>query len=459
MNKTKLMCTVLVVLLAGTGMGQVSASRRTVRSACLVKVSQDSQKEIVSQLAGTADVAGKAARDVLGLDKGVPIGYTVMGLGVVKLTTDLPSEVASKASAFWNAVGVNLSKAMEQAYKERVDQIRMQLDEVERQKAETLARLQGSAPENLRTRATQEQLQREADLTALNSNMPLADAIERLRSAANPPLRIVVLWNDLKGNRIDQATPIGMDGINPVRLETALKLLVKAVGSSCNLDYVIDDGAITIASRQTLQSLNRDAPTDPEGGGSSEQLAAKQYELNNKLQSSEMELTSLQARRQAIEQQSAVLKKRIDERIAGDSLLGDLKRFADLQTETEGKIRTLYQPGPAAEKAAEEALERLIKAKSELDRHREAVAQAAGGDLLAKFLSELSELSVRQAELEAQQGVTRDQLRKAVTSVTQRIDRDLTMRSLKEAEERIFNLRQGLKNLQPPAITISGAGD
>jgi hypothetical protein len=453
------MCVVWVVLLAGTGMGQVSASKQVVRSTCLVKVSQDSQKEIVSQLAGTADVAGRAARDVLGLDKGVPIGYTVMSSGVVKLTADLPSGVASKASAFWDAVGANLSKAMEQAYKEKVDQIRMQLDEAERQKAEALAKLQGPSTENLRTRATQEQLQKEADLAALNPNMPLADAIERLRNVVNPPLRIVVLWNDLKENRIDQTTPIGMDGINPVRLETALKLLVKAVGSSCNLDYVIDDGAITIATRPTLQSLNRDAPTDPQAGGSSEQLAAKQFELNNKLESSEMELVSLQARRQAIEQQIVVLKKRIDERIAGDSLLGDLKRFVDLQTETEGKVKVMYQPGPAAEKAGEEALDRLIKAKSDLERQREAVAQAAGKELLAKFLSELSELSVRQAELEAQQGVARDQMRKVVTSMTQRIDRDLTMRFLKEAEERIFNLRQGLKNLQPPAITISGAAD
>ena len=176
MNKATSMCMVLVALLAGTGMGQVSVPRQVVRSACLVKVSQDDQKEIVSQLAGTADVAGKAAKDVFGLDKGVPMDYAIMSSGVVKLTADLPSEVASKASAFWNAVGVNLSKAVEQVHKEKVDRIRMQLDQAERQKAEALARLQGSSTESLRTRATQEQLQQEADLTALNFNMPLAES-------------------------------------------------------------------------------------------------------------------------------------------------------------------------------------------------------------------------------------------------------------------------------------------
>jgi hypothetical protein len=250
-----------------------------------------------------------------------------------------------------------------------------------------------------------------------------------------------------------------MDGVNPVRLETGLKLLVKAVGSACDLDYVIDDGAITIARRQTLQSLKRDAPAGPEAGGSSEQLAAKQYELNTRLDSCEMELAALLARRGSIEQQSAALKKMIDERLAGDSLLSDLKRFADLQIETEGKIRTLYLPGPAADKAAEEALDRMIKAKAELDSHREAVAKAAGGELLARLLSQLADISVRQAELEALRAAARDQLKKIVTSMTQRIERDLTMRSLKEAEERMFNLKQGLTNLQAPTITISGASD
>ena len=466
MNKATSMCMVLVALLAGTGMGQVSVPRQVVRSACLVKVSQDDQKEIVSQLAGTADVAGKAAKDVFGLDKGVPMDYAIMSSGVVKLTADLPSEVASKASAFWNAVGVNLSKAVEQVHKEKVDRIRMQLDQAERQKAEALARLQGSSTESLRTRATQEQLQQEADLTALNFNMPLADAIERLRNAVNPPLRIVVLWKDLKENTIDQTTPIGMDGINPVRLETALKLLVKAVGSSCDLDYVIDDGVITIATRQTLRSLNRNAPTDLEGGLSSEQLAAKRYELHNILRSSEMGLASLQARRRAIEQQIIELRKRIDDRIAGDRSLGYLQRLVKIRTETEGNVKAMYQAGPAADQAAEEALERLVQMEIELARQRDAVTQAAGGELLAMFLSELSQIPVRQAEMEAQLGMARDQLRnaetalaQAVTSMPQMIERDLAMRSLREAEERIFNLRQDLTNLQTPTITIIGAGD
>lgn len=464
MNKTKSMCMVFVVLLAGTVRGQASASGQVVRSSCLVKVSQDDQKEIVSHLAVTADVAGKAAKEVFGSNEGVRISYTVMSSGGVKLTADLPSEVASKAGAFWKAVGVNLSKAMEQVHKEKLDRIRTQLAQAERQKTEALAGLMST--ENSRTRASHEQLRQEVDLAALDANMPLADAVERLRTAVNPPLQIVVLWSDLKENKMDQTTPIGMDGVNPVRLETALKLLLKAVGSACDLDYAVEDGVITIATRQTLQSLNEDVPADPEPGVSSEQLAIKRHELNTLLASAEMGLISLQARRQAIEQEIVDLNKRIDERTAGDRLLADLQRLVDIQTETEGNIKVLYQAGPAADKAAEEALERLVNTKLELARRKEAVVQAAGGDLLTKYQSELSEISVRQAEIDAQLPVVRDQLRRAeaahaqsVTSMPQMIARDLAMKSLKEAEERIFNLRQGLADLQMPVITLVEAGD
>lgn len=112
------------------------------------------------------------------------------------------------------------------------------------------------------------------------------------------------------------------------------------------------------------------------------------------------------------------------------------------------------------------ALERLVKTKLELARQKEATAQSAGGELLTKFSSELSEMSIRSAELEARLVITRDQLGKvdaqlaqARASFPQTIERELAMRSLKQSEERLYDLRQGLANLQPPTVTIIGAGD
>jgi hypothetical protein len=364
-------------------------------------------------------------------------------------------------------MGANLRTAMVQVYEEEVDQIQTQLAQAEQQKVEALARLQGPSAENPRTRATQQQIEQVVNLSALHSGMPLKDAIERLRNTVQVPLRLVVLWKDLEDVGMDRTTPIGMDGINPVRLETALKLLLKSISSgSFDIDYVIDDGVITIATRQTLQSMDKHVPTDWEGGLSADQLTARRQDLISQQEVVGMDLAIRQARRQAIEQQIAELNKRIDERIAGDQLLRDLQRLVEIQAEVERNTKHLVEVGKADQQQLGEAFERVVKAKVELARQREAVAQSAGGELLAKFHSELSEISVRQAEMEAQVGVARDQLRKAeaqlaqaVASMPQRIERDLAMRSLKEAEERIYSIRQDLANLQSPTITIIGGGD
>ncbi|MBP8303577.1 MAG: hypothetical protein KBE04_05555 [Phycisphaerae bacterium] len=479
MNMAKALCMVFVVLLAGSGMGQEApkplvsvmreeAPKRLVRTTCLVKVAQGQEEmtSVVGSLAGTTTVAGKAAKDVLGLNGGPQVDSDIVGTGVIRLSTELLSEVLAKADAFWKAVGVNLHKAMVQVYREEVDQIRTQIDQAESQKMEALAKLQGPSIENPRTRATQEQLSQEADLSAFKPETYLVEAIEQLRNAVKPPLRLVVLWSDLEEAGMDRSIPIGMDGVNPVRLETALKLLVKSVGSSFDLDYIINDGVVTIATRQTLGSLNGGKSTDLDGGLSTGQLTAKRLGLIGAMESSETDLASLQARRLAIEQQIAELNQRISERVAGDPLLRDLQKLVEIQSEVEQNAKRMVELGKADSQHLGEVLEGVVKAKVEMARQREAVAQAAGGELLTKYHSELSEISVRQAEMEAQLGVVRDQLRKveaqlaqAATTMPQRIERDLAMKSLRQAEERIQDLRQRLASLQAPTITIIGAGD
>ena len=280
MKRVKSTCMVLVVLLAGAGMGQ-EAPKKWVQTTCLVKVSQDhEQMEIVGSLAGTADIAGKAARDALGLNEGLQVGYENVSPGVVKLFTELPLEASPKASAFWKAVGTNLSRAMEQVYDAQVGQIRMQLDLAERQKAEVLARLQGQPAVDPRTRATQEQLDKVVDLAGLNREMALSEAIEQLRNAVKPPLPLVVLWNDLREDGVETTSPIGMDAVNQVRMETALKLLVKSMSAGpIEIGYAIDDGVVIVGTKRAVQSLHKEPPAGPQGQLSADQLAARRRDL------------------------------------------------------------------------------------------------------------------------------------------------------------------------------------
>jgi len=104
--------------------------------------------------------------------------------------------------------------------------------------------------------AVYEQLDKVVDLSHLQPLMPFSEAIEMIKNAVEPSLRIVVLWRDLQENaQISQSTEINMDGLPAVRLETGLKSLLGAVsGAFAELGFVVENGVITIATVRSLPS-------------------------------------------------------------------------------------------------------------------------------------------------------------------------------------------------------------
>jgi len=100
------------------------------------------------------------------------------------------------------------------------------------------------------------QLNEVVDLSQFTPQMPFREAIEELKNSVGPPLKIVVLWRDLSDNAdIERTTPINMDAISAVRLGTALKLLLMSVfGGFAELDYIVEDGVIIIATIESLPS-------------------------------------------------------------------------------------------------------------------------------------------------------------------------------------------------------------
>jgi general secretion pathway protein D len=63
-----------------------------------------------------------------------------------------------------------------------------------------------------------------------------------------------VNWRDLSDNAdIDQTTPINMDPISAIPLRNALRLLLEAVsGGFANINFVVEDGVIRIATAESL---------------------------------------------------------------------------------------------------------------------------------------------------------------------------------------------------------------
>ena len=92
------------------------------------------------------------------------------------------------------------------------------------------------------------------DLSALTFDMPFSEAIDILRNSTVPPLKIVVLWRDLRENAgVEQDTPIYIDGVSGIPLRTGLKILLRSVSSGlAELDYVVDKGIIIVGTKDSL---------------------------------------------------------------------------------------------------------------------------------------------------------------------------------------------------------------
>jgi len=100
------------------------------------------------------------------------------------------------------------------------------------------------------------QLDEIVDLSTLTPEMPFSEAIEELKNSVDPPLKIFVIWRDLDETaNILPNTPLNMDGIPAVRLGTGLENMLKAVsGGFADLDFVVQNGVITIATIESLPS-------------------------------------------------------------------------------------------------------------------------------------------------------------------------------------------------------------
>ncbi|MDH4203348.1 MAG: hypothetical protein OEV87_10695, partial [Phycisphaerae bacterium] len=105
--------------------------------------------------------------------------------------------------------------------------------------------------------AINELLDQTVDLSLLTEDTTLEEAIEILKNAVTPALPIVVYWKDLADNGfIEKDTPINLsgEGLTSVVLRSALKSVLEAVsaGGYAELGYVVGEGKVTVATRDTL---------------------------------------------------------------------------------------------------------------------------------------------------------------------------------------------------------------
>ncbi len=88
-----------------------------------------------------------------------------------------------------------------------------------------------------------------SDLSA--DQQPFDKVIEYLRNASNT--NIFVNWATLQGAGVDKNTPISVN-LHDVPFSKALTTVLSAVGPQASLGYAIDEGVITISTKDDLQS-------------------------------------------------------------------------------------------------------------------------------------------------------------------------------------------------------------
>lgn len=384
---------------------------------------------------------------------------------MIRLSVQLPNDVKPLAGQFVTALVDNLRRALEDSYNryerllsEQIQFAEFRREQIEEQLGRSAAPI---SPESMRIR---EQLNTIVDISALTPQVPFSEAIEILKRAVEPPLPIVVLWNELQVScGIDPATPIGMDGPPAVKLETALKTVIAAVtGGLTDISYQIDDDVVIIRdeelqspqARSTTLRIQEDA----------QELAAHRRNLSNQIRNLEMQMAGMEARREAIEEQIARTRDEADRKLAQDTVTKELQILVEMIETRLSQLRKQVDAGQLPQSELLPAQENLTRARIELAKRQEELTRVAGGSRLDEFNSDLSRMAIQTAEQRARLEVyrcqldeTQRQLAQASTFNPQAARLRTAQQALNIAERQIAELTNQRVQLQRPSVTVMAA--
>lgn len=383
---------------------------------------------------------------------------------MVRLFVELPNDVKPAAGQFVKAIVDNLRRALEDSYN-RYDRLlteQIQFAEFRREQIEEqLGRSAASiSPESRRVR---EQLRTIVDVSALSPEMPFSEAIELLKNSVQPPLPIVVLWNELQERcGIEPVTPIGMDGPPAVRLETALKMVIAAVsGGNSDISYQIDDDVIVIREGELQTPPTSIALSTQED---TQELIARRRDLSNQIRSLEMQMAGMEARRQAIEEQIARTRNEADRKLAQDTVTKEFQTLVQMMEVRLSQLRKQVDAGQLPQSELTPAMENLTRARIELAKRQEELRKDAGGGRMDEFASQLSQMAIQTAEQRARLEVYRGQLDETQRQLARasafdpQVARLRTARqALDIAERQITELTNRRVRLTRPSVTVMAA--
>jgi hypothetical protein len=376
----------------------------------------------------------------------------------IQVQVNLSEGLPPRAEEFLTAVVGNLREHLSQAQEACAANLRRWLDEAGAHRRTAEAALEEADADSPAARQVREQLDTLVDLS-VSGPVTLADAIALLRKSVEPPLNVMVLWNDLYTQlRLEPTTPSNIGGLSRVRLKTALDLLVKDMpAGDAKPQWRIRDNVIVIGTAGAL-GLSPSAGGQPRIENEAVNLAGERSELARRIQVMELDLAGLGARREAILSQMTSIRLQVERKLQQDPVVQELEKLTQITgtfRDSEGRVVPVKTP---------EGQEQTIRARIELANRREELSQQAGGGQLEEFSKELSRMAVDKAEKEAQLKVLSRQLDGVQKQLAQTLAFDpeaaklrLAQTAIDIADRRVADLQTRLANLQPPQVTVLGA--
>jgi len=212
-----------------------------------------------------------------------------------------------------------------------------------------------------------------------------------------------------------------------------------------------------------LQSMMTDIPTSMPVQAPAEMIVDQKRDLLRDKQGIEMDLARLLARQSAIERQVAVIRDQIDAKVEPDPVTAELQQLVETHTRQLAVMERQYDAGRAQGNELADIKEKLTRAKIDLARRREQLSNAAGGNRLASYNTELADLTIRFAErtaelqvLDEQLGLTEQQFVAATMLDPHLLRIRSATRAFEIADQRVDELITRAANLQPPTVSILG---
>jgi hypothetical protein len=414
---------------------------------------------------GGGMMAGYGGMGFYGAPGSARQGEGVEQTATVQLVVDLPEDVPPRADEFLQEVISNFQNSLSQAYERYVVDLRRWLNRAGDQRHAAEAALEGAADDSAATQEVRRRLDTMVDLSALNPQMPLNDAVELLKKSVDPPLNIVVLWKDVETNLLVQpSSPANLEGSPRTKLRTALDLLVKGLyDGSAKPMWKIRDDTIVIGTAATLGQA-QEAAGQSQVEADAVNLAGERSELARRIQALELDLAGLDARQKAVREQIAATQAAANQRLAEDSVTRELQRLLATSEDTLAQLKKAADAGRASMVDVSRGEEGVAKARIDLARRQEELTRQAGGGQLEEFTKELSRMAIDKAEKEAQLQIVRKQLDEVQKQLMQALTFDPEAARLRLAQEalditgrRVAELQTQIANLQPPTVLVIGA--